>query len=89
MSQKPDYDGLYEIAENQAGYFIASQARDVGFTWERLSSNSKKGLFLRVARGVTVCLVFRDRPVKTFTWLGYGQVEERSSPMKVRFLYMI
>jgi predicted transcriptional regulator of viral defense system len=52
MDRKPDYDGLYEIAENQAGYFSASQARDVGFTWERLSSNAKKGLFLRVARGV-------------------------------------
>jgi predicted transcriptional regulator of viral defense system len=52
MSRAPDYDGLYEIAENQAGYFTASQARDVGFSWERLSSNAKKGLFLRVARGV-------------------------------------
>jgi predicted transcriptional regulator of viral defense system len=52
MSQKPDYDGLYEIAENQAGYFTASQARDVGFSWERLSSNTKNGLFLRAARGV-------------------------------------
>jgi predicted transcriptional regulator of viral defense system len=52
MNQKPDYDGLYEIAENQAGYFTASQARQVGFSWERLSSNTNKGLFLRVARGV-------------------------------------
>jgi len=52
MTQKPDYDGLYEIAENQAGYFTASQARRVGFSWERLSSNTKTGLFLRVARGV-------------------------------------
>jgi predicted transcriptional regulator of viral defense system len=52
MSHKPDYDGLYEIAENQAGYFTASQARQVGFSWERLSSNTKTRLFLRVARGV-------------------------------------
>ena len=52
MNQKPDYDGLYEIAENQAGYFTASQARMVGFNWERLSSNTKAELFLRVARGV-------------------------------------
>jgi predicted transcriptional regulator of viral defense system len=52
MNIKPDYDSLYEIAENQAGYFTASQAREVGFSWERLSSNAKKGLFLRVARGV-------------------------------------
>lgn len=52
MNRKPDYNGLYEIAENQAGYFTANQARDVGFSWERLASNAKKGLFLRVARGV-------------------------------------
>ncbi len=52
MSRTPDYDGLYEIAENQAGYFTASQASEVGFSWERLSSNAKTGLFLRVARGV-------------------------------------
>ena len=52
MNRKPDYDGLYEIAESQAGYFTASQAREVGFSWERLSSNTKKGLFLRAARGV-------------------------------------
>jgi predicted transcriptional regulator of viral defense system len=52
MNPRPDYDGLYEIAENQAGYFTANQAREVGFSWERLSSNTKTGLFLRVARGV-------------------------------------
>ena len=52
MNPRPDYDGLYDIAENQAGYFTANQAREVGFSWERLSSNTKTGLFLRVARGV-------------------------------------
>jgi predicted transcriptional regulator of viral defense system len=52
MIQGPDYDGLYEIAESQAGYFTASQAREVGFSWERLSSNAQTGLFQRVARGV-------------------------------------
>ncbi len=52
MSMKPDYNRLYEIAEGQAGYFIAGQAREVGFNWERLSNNVKSGLFIRVARGV-------------------------------------
>ncbi len=52
MAQGPDYDGLYEIAESQAGYFTASQAREVGFSWERLSSNAQTGLFQRVARGI-------------------------------------
>ena len=52
MTPGPDYDGLYEIAESQAGYFTASQAREVGFSWERLSSNAQTGLFQRVARGI-------------------------------------
>ena len=52
MDQRPAYDGLYEIAESQAGYFTVSQARAVGFSWERLSSNTKTGLFQRVTRGV-------------------------------------
>ena len=52
MNPGPDYDRLYEIAESQAGYFTASQAREVGFSWERLSSNAQTGLFQRVARGI-------------------------------------
>lgn len=52
MVMKPDYDQLYEIAEGQAGYFTAAQARKVGFSWERLSSNVKTGNFLRVTRGI-------------------------------------
>jgi predicted transcriptional regulator of viral defense system len=52
MTPGPNYDDLYEIAESQAGYFTASQARGACFSWERLSSNAKTGLFQRVARGV-------------------------------------
>lgn len=52
MNTKPDYDQLYEIAESQAGYFTAGQARQVGFSWERLSANSRTGKFLRIAQGV-------------------------------------
>jgi hypothetical protein len=32
MNTKPDYDQLYGIAEAQAGYFTASQAKTVGFS---------------------------------------------------------
>lgn len=52
MNTKPDYDQLYEIAEEQAGYFTSTQARKVGFSWERLSNNVKSGKFQRVAQGV-------------------------------------
>jgi len=75
MTQKPDYDSLYEIAENQAGYFTASQAREVGFSWERLSSNTKKGLFLRAARGVYRLVRFPGSAYEDLfvAWLRTGQ----------------
>ena len=52
MNDEPDYNLLYETAENQAGYFTAAQARRHGFSWERLSDNVKRGRFLRIVRGV-------------------------------------
>jgi predicted transcriptional regulator of viral defense system len=52
MSQGPDYQHLYETAESQAGYFAAHQARESGFTWERLSNNVKTSRFTRVRRGI-------------------------------------
>jgi predicted transcriptional regulator of viral defense system len=52
MDTKPDYNQLYNIVEEQGGYFTAAQARGVGFSWERLSNNFKSGKFQRVAPGV-------------------------------------
>lgn len=52
MNSGPDYQQLYETAESQAGYFAAHQARESGFTWERLSSNVNSGRFIRVRRGI-------------------------------------
>jgi predicted transcriptional regulator of viral defense system len=52
MDTKPDYNRLYNIFEEQGGYFTAAQARGVGFSWERLSNNVKGGKFQRVAPGV-------------------------------------
>lgn len=52
MKDGPDYQLLYEVAEGQSGYFAAHQARDCGFSWERLSSNVKNGRFIRVRQGI-------------------------------------
>ncbi|MBE0686708.1 MAG: hypothetical protein IH585_12015 [Anaerolineaceae bacterium] len=52
MEEKQKYDKLYEIAESQAGYFTAQQARDVGFSWERLSENASTGKFNRIQHGI-------------------------------------
>jgi len=40
------------LTEQQAGYFTARQAAGAGFSWERLTDYSKRGRFLRVARGI-------------------------------------
>ncbi len=50
--ETPDHDALYQIAEQQAGYFTASQAARAGFSWERLTDYSKNGRFQRVAHGI-------------------------------------
>jgi predicted transcriptional regulator of viral defense system len=52
MKEKHKYDELYEIAESQAGYFTAEQARHVGFSWERLSENAATGKFNRIQHGI-------------------------------------
>lgn len=49
---KMKYNKLYNIAESQGGFFAASQARNIGFSWDRLSKNAKSGRFTRVAHGV-------------------------------------
>jgi len=74
MNARPDYDHLYEIAESQAGYFSTSQARQAGFSWERLSNSVKSGKFLRIARGVYRLTHFPGSPYEDlFTaWLMTG-----------------
>lgn len=52
MKNGPDHDSLYQIAEEQGGYFTARQARDVGFSWERLSYYVDRKKFERIVRGV-------------------------------------
>lgn len=52
MKNGPDHDSLYRIAEDQGGYFTAKQAREVGFSWERLSYYADRKKFDRIVRGV-------------------------------------
>jgi predicted transcriptional regulator of viral defense system len=44
----PDHDSLYQVAEQQAGYFTASQARQAGFSPSLLSYHVGTGRFERV-----------------------------------------
>lgn len=74
MATGPDYDRLYEIAESQAGYFRGVQARQAGFSWERLSSNAKTGRFQRVSRGIYRLAHFPGSPFEDLfvAWLRTG-----------------
>jgi predicted transcriptional regulator of viral defense system len=74
MGKQPDYRQLYEIAENQAGYFSSSQAKEAGFSWERLSDNVKKGNFIRIYRAVYRLVQFPHSPYEDMfvTWLRTG-----------------
>ena len=74
MNTKPNYDHLYEIAESQAGYFTAKQARKVGFSWERLSKNAQRGRFLRITRGIYRLAHFPGSPYEDLfvAWLRTG-----------------
>jgi predicted transcriptional regulator of viral defense system len=48
----PDHRKLYEIAEQQAGYFTAAQAQAVGLSRPLLSYHSKAGRYGRVSHGI-------------------------------------
>ena len=44
----PDHDSLYQLAEQQAGYFTATQARETGFSYSLLSYHVGTGRYERV-----------------------------------------
>jgi predicted transcriptional regulator of viral defense system len=53
MSDKVDHDGLYRIAESQAGYFTAEQALDAGMDRSTLRHHARPGgRYERVRRGL-------------------------------------
>jgi predicted transcriptional regulator of viral defense system len=53
MSDRVDHDGLYRIAESQAGYFTAEQALDAGMDRSTLIHHARPGgRYERVRRGL-------------------------------------
>ncbi len=71
MNDQPDFNRLFEIAENQAGYFTTQQARGVGFSWERLSYYVTTGRFNRVRRSIYRLVQFPGSPYEDLfiAWL--------------------
>jgi predicted transcriptional regulator of viral defense system len=74
MDDQPNFNRLYEIAENQAGYFIATQAQEVGFAWERLSYYVSSSKFSRIQRGIYRLIQFPTSPYEDLfiAWLKAG-----------------
>lgn len=74
MDIQPDHNKLYEIAENQAGYFTAQQAHSAGFSKERLFYYVTTGRFSRVQRGIYRLVQFPGSPYEDLfiSWLKTG-----------------
>jgi predicted transcriptional regulator of viral defense system len=74
MKIQPDHNQLYQIAENQAGYFTAQQAHGAGFSRERLSYYVNSGRFSRVQRGIYRLVQFPGSPFEDLfvAWLKTG-----------------
>jgi predicted transcriptional regulator of viral defense system len=70
----PDHQQLYQIAEQQAGYFTAAQAQAVGFSRPLLSHYAKTGHFDRVQRGIYRLAHFPGSPYQDLfvAWLRTG-----------------
>lgn len=52
MATRPDHEGLFDIATEQAGYFTTAQARASGFSSPLITHHAQSGRFVRVARGL-------------------------------------
>lgn len=70
----PDHDQLYVLAEGQAGYFSAAQARAAGFSRALLSYHAKTGLLERIWPGVYRLKRFPASPHEDLfaAWLRVG-----------------
>lgn len=74
IDSSPNHDRLYQIAEAQAGYFTAAQARTAGFSHALLAYHLQTGLFVRVWPGVYRLVRFPASPHEDLfvAWLRVG-----------------
>ena len=71
---RPDHQGLFGIATEQAGYFTTTQARDCGFSSPLITHHAQSGRFVRVARGLYRLRDYPSSPREELlaTWLRYA-----------------
>lgn len=74
MFIKPDFNRLFDFAENQGGYFTARQAHYAGFSKERLHYYITTGRFSSIHRGIYRLVQFPSSPYEDLfvAWLKVG-----------------
>jgi predicted transcriptional regulator of viral defense system len=75
MNRSAEEAELYRVAEAQAGYFSARQARRAGFSKALLSHHVGRRKFLHIRRGVYRFAQFPDMPYADLfvAWLAAGE----------------
>lgn len=71
----PDHRRLYEIAEEQSGYFTAAQAQAAGVSAALLAHHTQRGRYVRVRRGLYRVRDFPATPRESvmIAWLATGR----------------
>ena len=74
MTDIPSEQQLYDIAEAQAGYFTATQARTAGYSRQLLRSHVQVGRFLHIQHGIYRLARFPHSPREDLyvAWLRCG-----------------
>ncbi len=62
MTKQTYYQRLYEIAENQSGYFTSNQALSAGYSRPNLYFQAEKGKFIRISKGVYRLSLYPSSP---------------------------
>jgi len=62
IKSPPDHNTLYQIAEQQAGYFTTAQASVAGFTRPLIAYHVRKGQFQRIKHGIYRLVRFPEMP---------------------------
>ncbi len=79
MNEKPSnqssYEALYRIAEQQAGYFAALQAKEAGYSQRQLTYYVRTGRFERIRQGIYRLSQYPSEPNEDLflAWLEAGR----------------
>lgn len=75
ISDAPEFQGLFALTSEQAGYFTSAQAHVYGYTAQLLSYHAARGRFVRVRRGLYRLRDYPSSPREEVmaAWLAAGR----------------